>query len=52
MDIRTCPVWMHDLTPIPELRRFYGEFIDEEIRNELPGMEARNVRKYAAGQDC
>ena len=40
-------VWMHELTPVAELRRFYGAFIDEEIKNELPGMEATNVQKYA-----
>src|SRR5262245_16054760 len=40
-------VWMHDLTPIEELRRLYGAFIDEEIKGELPGMEFRNVHKYA-----
>ena len=39
-------VWMHDLTPIPELRRLYGPAIDEAIKNELPGMEIRNVHKY------
>jgi hypothetical protein len=39
-------VWMHDLTPIPELRRLYGPFVDEAIKNELPGMEIRNVHKY------
>jgi len=40
-------VWMHDLTPIPELRRLFGNFIDEEIKNELPGMEGKNFHKYA-----
>jgi hypothetical protein len=40
-------VWMHDLTPVEELRRLYGEVIEEEIRNQLPGMEATNVHKYA-----
>jgi hypothetical protein len=40
-------VWMHDLTPIDELRRLYGPSVDEEIQNELPGMEFRNVQKYA-----
>jgi hypothetical protein len=39
-------VWMHDLTPIPELRRLYGPLVDEAIKNELPGMEVRNVHKY------
>jgi len=40
-------VWMHDLTPIEEMRRLYGASVDEEIKNELPGMEFRNVQKYA-----
>jgi hypothetical protein len=39
-------VWMHDLTPIAELRRLFGNFIDEEIKNELPGMEGKNFHKY------
>jgi hypothetical protein len=39
-------VWMHDLTPLSELRRLFGPLIDEEIKNELPGMEARNIHKY------
>ena len=39
-------VWMHDLTPIPELRRLFGPQVDEAIKNELPGMEVRNVHKY------
>jgi hypothetical protein len=39
-------VWMHDLTPIEELRRLFGPLIEEEIKNELPGMEARNIHKY------
>lgn len=38
---------MHDLTPVGELRRLYGGLIDEEIKNQLPGMEATNVQKYA-----
>jgi hypothetical protein len=39
-------VWMHELTPVAELRRLYGAVIDEEIKNELPGMEAGNMQKY------
>jgi hypothetical protein len=39
-------VWMHDLTPVAELRRIYGSFIDEEIKNELPGMAAGSIQKY------
>ena len=39
-------VWMHDLTPVDELKRLYGEFVEDEIRNELPGMEFKNVHKY------
>src|SRR5262249_16467567 len=38
--------WMPDLTPVEELRRLYGAVIDEEIKNQLPGMEATNVHKY------
>jgi len=39
-------VWMHDLTPLPEFRRLYGPFVDELIKDELPGMEIRNLHKY------
>src|SRR5215831_15158400 len=39
-------VWMHDFTPVEELKRLYGPIVDEEIRNELPGMEFGNVHKY------
>jgi len=31
---------MHDLTPIDELRRLFGRFIEAEILTEIPGMEA------------
>ena len=41
-------VWMHDLTPIEELRRLFPDYIDGEITNELPGMEARNIHKVRA----
>jgi hypothetical protein len=39
-------VWMHDLTPLSEMRRLYGPLVDDAIKNELPGMEIRNVHKY------
>ena len=40
-------VWMHDFTPIDELKRLYGPVVEDEIKNELPGMEFKNVHKYA-----
>ena len=40
-------VWMHDLTPIDELKRLFGPVIEGEIQTEIPGMEAGNIHKYA-----
>jgi len=40
-------VWMHDLTPIDELTRLFGPLIEGERQNEVPGMEAANIHKYA-----
>ncbi len=40
-------VWMHDLTPVDELRRLFGPLIEAEIQTEIPGMEAGNIHKHA-----
>jgi len=40
-------VWMHDFTPMEELKRLYGPIVDESVNTEVPGMEFRNVQKYA-----
>src|SRR5580692_5586189 len=41
-------VWMHDLTPITELRRLYGDrLIDEGIATQALGMEIGMAQKYA-----
>jgi len=40
-------VWMHDFTPMDELKRLFGPLIEGEEATEIPGMEAGNIHKYA-----
>jgi hypothetical protein len=40
-------VWMHELTSSAEMRRLYGERIDEAIKVDVPGMEIGTQHKYA-----
>ena len=39
-------VWMHEITSVAEMRRFYGPAIDEEVRVQVPGMEIGTQHKY------
>lgn len=39
-------VWMHELTPISELRRLYGSRIDDATKTDIPGMEIGTQHKY------
>ncbi len=39
-------VWMHELTPMSELRRLYGSRIDDATRTDIPGMEIGTQHKY------
>ncbi|HUK32603.1 MAG TPA: hypothetical protein VLV86_01760 [Vicinamibacterales bacterium] len=39
-------VWMHELTPIAELRRLYGSRIDDAEKTDIPGMEIGTQHKY------
>jgi hypothetical protein len=39
-------VWMHELTPVAEVRRLFGPRIDEEIKVDVPGMEIGTQHKY------
>jgi hypothetical protein len=39
-------VWMHELTPVAEVRRLFGPTIDDEIRVGVPGMEIGTQHKY------
>jgi len=40
-------VWRHEMTPLAELKRLYGDSIDAASRVEVPGMEAANNHKYS-----
>ena len=40
-------VWMHELTPVAEMRQIFGPLIDEAQKVDVPGMELGTVHKYA-----
>src|SRR4051812_11255816 len=40
-------VWRHEITPIAELKRLYGDGIDAAGRVDVPGMEATANHKYS-----
>ena len=40
-------VWMHELTSVVEMKRLYGQRIDEAIAVDVPGMEIGTQHKYA-----
>jgi len=40
-------VWMHELTSVAEMKRLFGERIDEAIKVDVPGMEIGTQHKYA-----
>jgi hypothetical protein len=39
-------VWMHELTPVAEVRRLFGPTIDNAIKVDVPGMEIGTQHKY------
>jgi len=39
-------VWMHELTPVSEMRRLYGARVDAAIKVDVPGMEIGTQHKY------
>ena len=39
-------VWMHDITPMDELRRLFGPTIDAQTKTDIPGMETGRLHKY------
>jgi hypothetical protein len=39
-------VWMHELTPVAEVRRLFGPRIDDEVKLNVPGMEIGTQHKY------
>jgi hypothetical protein len=40
-------VWMHEQTPVAEMKTLFGARIDEELKVDVPGMELGTVHKYA-----
>jgi len=40
-------VWRHEITPLAELKRLYGDSIDAAAKVEVPGMEAAANHKYS-----
>src|SRR5215831_14818169 len=40
-------VWMHELTSVPEMKRLFGQRIDEAVKVDVPGMEIGTQHKYA-----
>jgi hypothetical protein len=40
-------VWMHETTTVAEMRRLYGNAIDEAIKVDAPGMEIGTQHKYS-----
>jgi hypothetical protein len=40
-------VWMHERTSVEELKRLYGQVVDDAIAVQVPGMEIGSQHKYA-----
>jgi hypothetical protein len=40
-------VWRHEITPLAELKRLYGDSVDAAAKVEVPGMEAAANHKYS-----
>ena len=40
-------VWMHEPTSVAEVRRLFGNRLDEDILTSVPGMEIGTQHKYA-----
>jgi hypothetical protein len=40
-------VWMHEITPVAEVKRLFGDRFNEEIELAPPGMEIGTQHKYA-----
>src|SRR6185295_15421281 len=40
-------LWRHEITPLAELKRLYGEGIDAAAKVDVPGMEAAANHKYS-----
>jgi len=40
-------LWRHEITPLAELKRLYGDGIDAAAKVDVPGMEAAANHKYS-----
>ena len=40
-------VWRHEITPLAELKRLYGDSLDAAAKVDVPGMEAIANHKYS-----
>jgi hypothetical protein len=40
-------VWMHELTSVAEMKRLFGDVIDERVKVDVPGMEIGTQHKYS-----
>jgi hypothetical protein len=40
-------VWMHEITSVAEMKRLYGQLIEDAIKVDVPGMEIGTQHKYA-----
>jgi hypothetical protein len=40
-------VWMHELTSVAEMKRLFGDRIDEAVKVDVPGMEIGTQHKYS-----
>lgn len=40
-------VWRHEITPLAELKRLYGDSLEAAARVDVPGMEAAANHKYS-----
>ena len=39
-------VWMHEITTVAEVKRLFGDFLDDAIKVSTPGMEIGTQHKY------
>ena len=40
-------VWMHEITPVSEMRLLFGKGYDQAVKVDVPGMELGTQHKYA-----
>jgi hypothetical protein len=38
-------VWMHEITTVAEVKRLFGDFLDDAIKVSVPGMEIGTQHK-------